>query len=132
MNTDNKREIKFRGKSTIDGKWIYGYFNCIGGYNYISNENGMNPVHPWSIGQLVELKDKSNKEIYEADIVLCFGGIKNKVVYMVGGFGYVINEDEDYAEFISFAGNHNFEWVANKSEHIEIIGNIYDNPELLK
>lgn len=128
------RDIKFRGKS-ID-EWVYGmlckvneddtehgkpikykiqteekergeYVVC-----FITDEN--------TLGQYTGLHDKNGKEIYEGDIVRTFKGDICIVEYSYNGFGLkVIDESKCYG------------WVDFIDYKIEIIGNIYDNPELL-
>lgn len=140
------REIKFRGKTTDevgDRKiWIYGDLlqgceicdiceisDCesIDGTRYQVEQN--------SIGQYTGLKDKNGKEVYEGDILrniyyqysndeVSNKGFKEeilKVVYRGCGFIFEkikINEIEMPEDF--------------KEELIEVIGNIYENPDLLK
>jgi uncharacterized phage protein (TIGR01671 family) len=117
------REIKFRAWEVFDENMIY--HNSIN-YEYCIANHGCEVI----LMQYIGLKDKNGKEIYEGDIVEQWGQ-KRTVVYMVGSFGYIVNEDEDYAEFISFAANQHYDWIADKSDEIEIIGNIYETPHLL-
>lgn len=72
------REIKFRGWSTYDGMWVYGYLtvkaterDSVKDY-FIYSESGYRGwrVNPESVGQLV-LSFKDGSEFYEGDIVLC-------------------------------------------------------------
>ena len=82
--------------------------------------------------QYIGLKDKNGKDIYEGDITKNFNCEPHAVVFQNSAFGYMINNEEDYSYFVSFAGNNNFRWEDNISDRIEIIGNIYENPELLE
>ena len=130
------REIKFRGKS-ID-EWVYGmlckvnegdtehgepikykiqtdekeygeYVNC-----FITDEN--------TIGQYTGLHDKNGKEIYEGDIV--------KIKYRDEDIGKVIYEHNGFSIDVTNM-NKNYGRVSFVNNFIEVIGNIYDNPELL-
>jgi len=71
--------------------------------------------------QYTELKDKNNKEIYEGDIVTLHNS-KYKVIFNTKEARFVLRDDEFESE-IPFTNNNN--------ERMEIIGNIYENPELL-
>lgn len=133
------REIKFRGKRIDNGEWNYGKV-LEGNFDtfivtMVNTINGQlfdvlgHAVIPETVGQFTGLKDKNGKEIYEKDICWTFGpgkDFQHEVVYKNGAFGYCV----EHQGFISFAGNHNFYWDG-KSEHIEVIGNVFDSPELL-
>ncbi|MBO7285408.1 MAG: hypothetical protein J6U69_02305 [Alistipes sp.] len=118
------REIKFRGK-TRNGKWVYGYAAKFAHDSVPvileDTENGIAPrkIIPETVGQFTGLHDKNGKEIYEGDIVdTSIQGI-SKVLYDSGQ--YTI-ESKNYSTAIAY----------RFPIHIIIIGNIHDNPELLK
>lgn len=126
------RTIKFRGKDAENGMWIYGdLFQRIGFYpqiiEYFADDNGKLAyrgiaVQENTVGQFTGLHDKDGKEIYEDDIVE-FVDINLPdcvIVYDNGSFMYrELGEDISTEELrIQFT--------------VEVIGNIHDNPELLK
>ncbi|MFA5652471.1 MAG: YopX family protein, partial [Candidatus Paceibacterota bacterium] len=87
------------------------------------NEKGWQPMvtnHPeytqGVIMQFTGLLDKNGKEIYEGDIVIMKHPDKDKIL---AKFEIVIDFENDCVDG----------W---RSEQLEVIGNIYENPELLK
>lgn len=138
------RQIKFRGKRLDNGKWIIGYYlemelcDGCGRYSYIKAD-GYEPIKidPNTIGQYTELKDKNGKEIWEGDIFKeDSSGIVRSVFRVPGGlafednpvsFGY--DHRAPVYPYSSIAEMQNVSWL---SQCCEIIGNIHDNPELLK
>lgn len=122
------REILFRGKD-IKGNWHIGLLAHMGNAWYISNKAGVATAYeviPSTVGQYTGLTDKNGTRIFEGDIVkglFVFGEISSVVIFKYGSFGIEWNIDE-IKVLDPFLGLRNIE--------CEVIGNIHDNPELLK
>lgn len=130
------REIKFRGIPLFGNEFVFGSLiiekNEKGEDTYTIRryENGKVSyfeVKPESVGQYTDLKDKNDVEIYEGDIVK----------FIPSG---------EYGKVTTFGKSQNLgiEWENSKTafftpmfylcceSELEIIGNIYENPELLE
>lgn len=127
-------EILFRGKRADNGKWIFGDLRHIfhGEYraHIVDNSNGLNngvcglEVDPDTVGQFTGLKDRNGMKIFEGDIVR-YGDTIHRVVFEqrngTAYFGLV------YAACETLPFGH-----YQDLKQIEVIGNIYDTPELLE
>lgn len=125
------RTIKFRSKTLGDNNvWVFGDLHIRSAFAHIHTGLGTKSnIDTDTIGQFTGLYDKDGKEIYEGDILSRKdGGALLKVEFRHGAFGY-----EYCGEFHSWAGNHNFTFNPFDTDvDFAIIGNIHDNPELLK
>lgn len=130
------REIKFRGKRLDNGEWVYGDLHIRTPFPHIHSEidYGKVNIDPHTVGQFTGLHDKNGKEIYEGDIVKW---ILTMPEVGVNG-GYEEYETEEIGEIqwdagALYLGEYCAAGFAYDSEdYAEIIGNIHDNPELLK
>jgi uncharacterized phage protein (TIGR01671 family) len=128
------REIRFRGKRIDNGEWVYGNSLNLGNRHFIipTITNGswskdrlslkfISPcyeVDP-TVGQYTGLHDRNGREIWEGDIVHCRAG-------------EIYNGISEYdAVFLVEYGWTQSMWEMQQCETIEVIGNIYDNPDLL-
>lgn len=133
------REIKFKGKSISTGKWLYGCLlkNEEGKFAVVKpfkvnmdNECSCCEVDEETIGQFTGLKDKNGKEIYEGDILTSERKVIGWVQGGVRGYCYdVVYIDHPQGEKRwSLYGT----VVNDYPGKLEVIGNIYDNRELLE
>ena len=136
------REIKFRGKRTDTGEWVYGhYYVAIEGIRIchciVENRDTKYYVNHDSIGEFTGFKDKKGKEIYEGDIHNHNG---NKYVCVfsqnVGVVFIAINKNLgsvlDDRVVMMYHNHRSYLDIHGIQKYIEVIGNIYENPELLK
>ena len=126
-----KREILFRGKTINTGEWVEsitisnGTIKMKKNLVYIKIEEGKwAGVIPESVGQFIGLTDKKGVKIFEGDIVKTETD-KNMVVSWSKKFASFCIDREGWA-FVHWFGE------ACDPEQVEVIGNITDNPEMIK
>ena len=134
------REILFRGKKVDNGEWIYGcllidgvtgkyfihmYGNCLNESDKVGQEGCLMfcafEVDQETVCQYTGLTDKNKKKIWQGDIVKAGGNL-------------AVHWSEQFASWcLSKKGwmHNHFFGEAVAPEDCEVIGNIFDNPELL-
>lgn len=121
------RTIKFRGKSILTDEWLYGDLVHSADnkrFGILVNDKDSYDeceVAPETVGQFTGLYDCDGKEIYEGDI-LDFDGFTAEVRFVRGVFALLANGDLDD----ELCGDCRTDLFA------KVIGNIHDNPKLLK
>lgn len=138
------REILFRGKAIHrdegchrteyqNGEWVYGLVTKLYDEQFknlpaeMTNTNGISGIEIdyKTIGQYTNMLDKNGKKIFEGDIIDFFG--------RSDGDGYgVVKYDAEGTEF-EFEYDNFYEGLGRSywPENVEVVGNIYDNPEIL-
>ena len=111
---DNERNVMFNSKS-VDIDFFEGKIE-ITSDTIRYDEVYTDEIKDFELMQYVGCKDKNNKEIYEGDIVKTKEHI-GQIIYSKGMF------------FIDVKGDFYLP-IYNVSEFMEVIGNIYENPEL--
>lgn len=135
------RETEFRGKSINDGKWYYGKLFTHNMILFLSDDeiekmscfdmcSYVEDVYEETVGEYTGRKDKNGKKIFDGDIVkyhtegYSFETDTIGVVeFCEGTFGIASNKKQHFLSFYN---------MSSYVRYIEVIGNLYDNPELLE
>ncbi len=125
-----KRKTMYRGKRVDNGEWVYSFYwnrGELAHYIKVIDDNG-NLVGDYevlleTIGQFTERLDSNRNKIFEDDIVstgaFIFGNLKGVIAYHPETTRYVIYfKDKPY----------HYEDLSKA----KVIGNIFDNPKLIK
>lgn len=135
-----KREIKFRGKRTDNGDWVYGDLE----YN---RKNKSTRIHTYTpdgyydrqhfvvndtVGQFTGLLDKHGTEIYEDDF-LEIGSLMGLITWHPRGYWCIHTAMKDNVQHHDYNNlGEMLDYAMLKCYDSKVIGNIHGNPELLK
>jgi len=153
------REILFRSKDIHTENWVYGFYfySCEPDDNglpenyyketftklyYIMDKNGNSHlVYPYSFGQYTGIKDKFGNKIFEGDILDIHKTVNGCNLFVVIwdeiGFSVKYYCNMNKPRVYEYDLRELFDLDINESKfkyekEIEIVGNIHDNPDLLK
>lgn len=127
------RKILFRGKRPINGAWVYGDLVQIPsqenwyGISLQKPSKDVYTVESKTVGQYTGMTDKNGKKIFEGDIVQYYDTIEGNIctpeIVIFGDSGWQTKSIKCYVAD---------ELNPRVAKDYKVIGNIYDNPELLK
>ena len=140
------REYLFRGKRKGDKEWQFGSLHIIEwdkpakakgdyiDYRILGRHNECSYVDPETVGQYTGLKDNNGVKIFEGDIVEVVTQDTNEVRRTAIGIGLCKETGDDVAVVGVYCDYFEKPYVfpVVMGAHVEVIGNIHDNPELLK
>lgn len=123
-----KDRCLFKAK-ICNGEWVAGFLHCKNDKWYISNKAGSPfayEVRPDTICQCTGLKDKNGELIWENDVVNCL------TEECCGCIGWNESEAGFYFNVLLEDGRFEEEYIYDYQDGIGVIGNVFDDPELLE
>ena len=136
------KQILFRGKRVDNGEWVCGYLYRLSErlnpfIMFVNSNAESHEVILETVGQFTGLCDKNGNKIFEGDILETEGpdGTRYWDVVHFGHFNDDDNHGNEYIGFYVKSSNYTtslLEMLLGEHNYCYIIGNIYDNPELLE
>lgn len=137
------RTIRFRGESIYNKEWLYGSLIKIEKDRYaiipdlndieIGKSISMYEVHPETVSQFTGLYDERQREIYEGDIITVNGRYPKFVKYIDKYACFCLANITDLnKKWMEPWQQVSPGWWNDFKREIRVIGNAFDNPELMK
>ena len=115
------KEIKFRAWDKEKNKMLFDFLlTSDGNAGFIDMFERWNTLWDVELMQYTGVKDKNGKEIYEGDII------------KFGKSTFTVKYCKEFASFKKFFSDDCVTDLINIPELYEVIGNIFENPELLE
>ena len=124
------RQIKFRVWIGVDRRMCYGFrINAkTGNYCWVSNGGIWHDCEEYPVMQFTGLKDVNGREIYEGDIISHAFKDDKKTIALYQLIQWELLPAGDCMDMESYGYHINPHWGGQ----YEVVGNIYQNPELVK
>lgn len=127
------KEIKFRAWDKkagemlrVDELFLVHNLNKFG-KGILDEHNDFHPMDEIELMQFTGLLDKNGKEIFESDIIRFWANPQDYAGYKGHNYIAAVEWDQHFLQFILSDGH-----GLRDFEFIEVLGNIYENPELLE
>jgi len=137
------RTIKFRGKRLDNHEWLYGYYFVNRKKHFIVKDEIVPPesvftdfkIDPDTLGQFTGLYDRNGKEVYEGDVVFWIAidmrgrgkGEQGAIIWDKDTMAWAIMRNKPTSDGRPCIISRPFD-----KKHLEVVGNVHDNPELMK
>lgn len=136
------RTIKFRGKEVNSDQWVHGFYtqgsfidpvNNTGTIRHLIDSDMLYDVDSATVGQFTGLLDKDGKEIYEGDILAVEGIPFGVVRWHEDGYFFIDDSTGGVVPNDTYRALGEMIRFFNRTDKTySVIGNIHDNPELLR